>query len=1247
MRHHIIVKFLAIFLCAASLLGALGGGLGMFVVSEVGLNSRTPQEAYEESVTSTAEALAHELAVRYAAKHLGNADDHLIQDYYGYHWLYSTFNWDKIGYTISGEDGTVLDKQEYTAGTGPEGTFSFDVQGSQYLHVNQVLTEEEYHALHAPETTYPISSGDTPEEMLVCNNVPQGEGSRIYSVRAVYSDGHVVEYDPGDGYLGQLSYFAPQQLIFRVQSDYTETTALLDDMLGSVATGMTFRAEDGSTVFEVVCPYGVFTVLCRQPGNSYFVLHPMDNALPLEPGSIFDAIPDGGAAVCTCSMVFAGGHEETVGSDQLIGNIDHDEGGLVIFTAASPEVMPYYPEPLTYVAFRDLQGNLLYEARDIAGVGHFQMGEELIFVSLEPSASPEVPEDAAPPEATEVPDATEVPEDQPEIYVYDDVPPGGYEVYRMEYWLEGSDRGSVLELTDNYLGHVLHEEDGSIRFTARDWKHFVFSKPARVICIRMEDMDGRLLYEARQADVPSGTGCPIGTFAYDEEGALAFRMLDASETSAPGTRAAAASSIHAWVVQENTNLRAAPHADATALDILPAGTWTEILEVVQVGSEEWGQTGNGWILLSAEAPETEAAAASLEESQPESAAAAEETQPDPSVSPEETMVGSTEPTLAATEPVQALPPQDADNSLEGKEFYGYYDSKIGQLVFAEYTFEPMPAYTVEVTFGPNALSYNYEWQLIGMLYNIKDHLIFVLAGSLLLFAITAVYLCCSAARKPGSQEVRPGGLNRMPLDLYLAAAAGGTVLCAFGIVEGCDYLLSNDLQTGILFTVLLAFLAALLVVSFCFAFAAQIKTPGGYLWRNSLCGYAVKLIAWLWRRFLGFCSWLLKFLDEKLEPLVVRSCKALWKLTKFFLLQLKRFLLWAFGLAKRITTCVFALIRRGCSWFGRIFLRFFSLLPLTWQWLLTGFVLVLLLYIMMRTYKVGYILVGFGSFFGVLLYASSAFGTLLESAKQMRKGDLDQKVDDRLLIGSFRDFADELNGLADVAVIAAQKQLKSERMKTELITNVSHDIKTPLTSIINYVDLMEKPHSPQEQQEYLEVLSRQSLRLKKLVDDLMEMSKASTGNMTVDITRVNAAEAINQALGEFADKLDAKELIPVFRQPETDITMMADGKLVWRVLSNLLSNTVKYALPGTRVYIDLMELEGKVVLSLKNISREPLNVSADELLERFVRGDTARNTEGSGLGLNIAKSLMELQKGRLELLVDGDLFKVTLIFPSA
>jgi signal transduction histidine kinase len=194
------------------------------------------------------------------------------------------------------------------------------------------------------------------------------------------------------------------------------------------------------------------------------------------------------------------------------------------------------------------------------------------------------------------------------------------------------------------------------------------------------------------------------------------------------------------------------------------------------------------------------------------------------------------------------------------------------------------------------------------------------------------------------------------------------------------------------------------------------------------------------------------------------------------------------------------------------------------------------------------------------------------------------------------------------------------------------------------VDLLQKAESQEQAEEYLEVLNRQSQRLKKLIEDLMEMSKASTGNMAVELMRVNAVEAINQALGEFSEKLEKAQLTPVFNPPEEPVMMIADGRLTWRVLSNLLGNAVKYALPGTRLYIDLVEVNGQVLISLKNISREQLNVSTEELMERFVRGDASRNTEGSGLGLNIAKSLMELQKGQLQLLVDGDLFKATLIF---
>ena len=192
---------------------------------------------------------------------------------------------------------------------------------------------------------------------------------------------------------------------------------------------------------------------------------------------------------------------------------------------------------------------------------------------------------------------------------------------------------------------------------------------------------------------------------------------------------------------------------------------------------------------------------------------------------------------------------------------------------------------------------------------------------------------------------------------------------------------------------------------------------------------------------------------------------------------------------------------------------------------------------------------------------------------------------------------------------------------------------------------MKQPHSEEDHAVYLDVLDRQSQRLKKLIGDLMDMSKASSGNMAVELGQVDAEEAVNQALGEFSDKLEQVNLTPVFRRPDKPVVMRCDGRLLWRVLSNLLSNAVKYAMPNTRLYVDLMELEGNAVLAIKNISRDELNVDADELMERFVRGDASRNTEGSGLGLNIAKSLVELQHGQMHLMVDGDLFKVTLIFP--
>ena len=224
--------------------------------------------------------------------------------------------------------------------------------------------------------------------------------------------------------------------------------------------------------------------------------------------------------------------------------------------------------------------------------------------------------------------------------------------------------------------------------------------------------------------------------------------------------------------------------------------------------------------------------------------------------------------------------------------------------------------------------------------------------------------------------------------------------------------------------------------------------------------------------------------------------------------------------------------------------------------------------------------------------------------------------------------------------------MKSERLKTELITNVSHDIKTPLTSIVNYVDLLKKEDLPEQAAEYVTVLDRQSGRLKKLTEDLVEASKASTGNIPVALQPIVVNEIIHQAVGDYDQRLTAGKIEVIINTFEGSLSAMADGRLLWRVLDNLLSNVCKYAMPGSRLYIDLTTQGSRVALSMKNISRDALNVSADELMERFVRGDESRTTEGSGLGLSIVRSLTEVQGGSFRLSIDGDLFKASVSFPE-
>ena len=496
-----------------------------------------------------------------------------------------------------------------------------------------------------------------------------------------------------------------------------------------------------------------------------------------------------------------------------------------------------------------------------------------------------------------------------------------------------------------------------------------------------------------------------------------------------------------------------------------------------------------------------------------------------------------------------------------------------------------PEYTVTVYLQEEVLN-NSSLDLLTSLYPYRYTLITGLAFGLIFSAASVVYLCWNAGRATDG-SVRPGGLSLFPLDIYAALIAGGIYILTL-IYGNLSRFISNEgLHPGSLsFLALLLLAGILLCIAFLYSLASQLKMGPYYWWYHSLTGF---VITWLYRG--------LRLLFLGVQKL----------------------------------------------------LRMLSVL---WQWLLISLVLgvsILVFMILSLQYGGIYILLLILTVLcgmGIVCYGGYAFNILLTGVNIMAKGNLSHQIPTRYLIGSFREFALQLNALSGTARETAQKHTRSERMKTELITNVTHDIKTPLTSIINFVDLLQRNPSPEESRQYLEILSRQSQQMKQLIGDLIELSKAASGSLTVNLTSLDAAETVNQALGEFADKLDAAQLTPVFHSPEEPVQILADGRLVWRVMSNLLSNAVKYALPGTRLYIDLSQFENTVLLSLKNVSRQCLNTSAEDLMERFIQGDTSRNTDGSGLGLNIAKTLMELMGGKLQLLVDGDLFKVTLVFPA-
>ena len=503
------------------------------------------------------------------------------------------------------------------------------------------------------------------------------------------------------------------------------------------------------------------------------------------------------------------------------------------------------------------------------------------------------------------------------------------------------------------------------------------------------------------------------------------------------------------------------------------------------------------------------------------------------------------------------------------------------------------AYTVRITVPPaSALAYDDDYALANrvadLAYALRHWIYAIIAAAALLVAVCFVFLLCAAGHHPGVEGVRPGWGTKIPLDLLTAAVSLVLFLGIQMVVE------ANFGGIGVVLVVVLgpAILAGVFT-GWCMSLALRIKL-GGW-WRNTVIYVALR---WAWK--------VLKKLGGGLRA----AGRGLAGLLGGVPLVGKTVLIF-------LGLCVLEGLGILVS------LGFF------WSWGVLAFLWVLEKLLL---------------FLAVLAVALMCRKLLL-GGRALAAGDLAYQVDTSRMVLDFKSHGEDLNHIAQGMAAAVDQRMRSERMKTELITNVSHDIKTPLTSIINYADLIGKePRDSEKIPEYAAVLTRQSERLKRLIEDLVEASKASTGNLEVDLAPCQPGVLLTQAAGEYEQRLKDAGLDLVTRQPETPVTILADGRRLWRVFDNLMNNICKYAQRGTRVYLTLEERDGQAVISFKNTSRAPLDIPAEELLERFVRGDAARGGEGNGLGLSIARSLTELQKGTLDLTVDGDLFKVVLRF---
>ena len=470
--------------------------------------------------------------------------------------------------------------------------------------------------------------------------------------------------------------------------------------------------------------------------------------------------------------------------------------------------------------------------------------------------------------------------------------------------------------------------------------------------------------------------------------------------------------------------------------------------------------------------------------------------------------------------------------------------------------------------------------VFGTLYSMRYQVFAIFFSCVAVFVIAFIFLCCAAGHKKGQTELVQTWFNRVPLEIYATVFVFAEAFC----ITLADEVSWNIGDFGDVFwitiIVVMVLLAGLFLTAAALEFVTRIKLR--IFWKNTLCYWVISKL------FGGM---------KQAAVFVAEHTSLVWKAVLIV------------GVNAILDFFIFIVLANESG-------------PGFFLFVIKTVALLLL-----------------------ALSAVSQLKKLKEAGEHMAKGDLTYRVDTNGLLWDFKQHGENLNSVGEGLAIAVDERMKSERFKTELITNVSHDIKTPLTSIINYVDLIQKEEVNNEKiEEYLEVLERQSKRLKKLLEDLLEASKASAGTLQVGFETLEAGVFMVQTVGEFEEKTAAQDLELIIKKPEEPVYINADGRHFWRVIDNLMNNICKYAQPNTRVYINLEATDEEVCITFRNTSRYPLNITSEELMERFVRGDESRHTEGSGLGLSIAQSLMELMRGKFDLIVDGDLFKVVLTF---